>query len=69
LNSKTGGKKMTAVSATSRLDDLALISELLQTGKIKSVIDRRYPLSDAAGAFRYLGEGHARGKIVIAVKE
>ncbi len=45
--------------------DLDLLAELLETGKVVPVIDRRYPLSDVADAFRYLETHHARGKIVI----
>lgn len=45
--------------------DLGTLGELLGSGKIVSVIDRRYPLSQVGEALRYLGEGHARGKIAI----
>jgi len=48
-------------------EDLAVLAELLATGKVTPVIDRTYPLSDIAEAMRYLGEGHARGKIVVTV--
>jgi NADPH:quinone reductase-like Zn-dependent oxidoreductase len=48
-------------------EDLAVLRELLEAGKVTPVIDRRYELSDVADAFRYLGEGHAQGKIVITV--
>jgi len=47
--------------------DLAVLAELLEAGKVTPVIDRRYELSEIAEAFRYLGEGHARGKIVITL--
>jgi NADPH:quinone reductase-like Zn-dependent oxidoreductase len=47
--------------------DLLVMKELLESGKVRSVIDREYPLSEAAEALSYLGEGHARGKIVITV--
>jgi NADPH:quinone reductase-like Zn-dependent oxidoreductase len=47
--------------------DLAYMGELIETGKVRSVIDRRYPLSQAVEALRYLGEGHARGKIILSV--
>ena len=47
--------------------DLAVLRELLETGKITPVIDRTYPLSDAAAAIRYLEQGHARGKVVVIV--
>ena len=48
--------------------DLAFMKELLEAGKVVPVIDRRYPLSETAEALRYLGEGHARGKVVITVE-
>ncbi len=66
--SKTGGKKMGGVSAKIDQNDLGLIKELIEAGKVKPVIDRRYPLSEAAEALRYLGAGHARGKVVITVE-
>jgi NADPH:quinone reductase-like Zn-dependent oxidoreductase len=47
--------------------DLAYMGELIETGKVRSVIDRRYPLSQAVEALRYLGEGHAQGKIILSV--
>jgi NADPH:quinone reductase-like Zn-dependent oxidoreductase len=47
--------------------DLDALRELIQAGKIKSVIDRRYELNDVPEAIRYLENGHARGKVVIAV--
>ena len=47
--------------------DLDVLRELLEAGKVTPVIDRRYELSDIADAFRYLGQGHAQGKIVITV--
>ena len=48
-------------------EDLVVLQELLQDGKMRSVIDRRYELSQVPDALRYLGEGHARGKVVITV--
>jgi len=47
--------------------DLVTLTEFIETGKITPVIDRTYPLVDTAEAFRYLDEGHARGKVVISV--
>jgi NADPH:quinone reductase-like Zn-dependent oxidoreductase len=47
--------------------DLAYVGELMESGKVRSVIDRRYPLSEAVEALRYLGEGHAQGKIVLSI--
>ena len=68
MMSETGGRKMGGVSAKQSQNDLVSIKELFEAGKVKSVIDRRYPLSEAAEALRYLGEGHARGKIVITLE-
>lgn len=47
--------------------DLATLGDLMQAGKVKPVIDRRYRLSEAPAAMRYLEEGHARGKVVIDI--
>jgi NADPH:quinone reductase-like Zn-dependent oxidoreductase len=49
--------------------DMELLGEMLADGRIKPVIDRSYPLEEVADAFRYLGEGHARGKVVITLKQ
>jgi NADPH:quinone reductase-like Zn-dependent oxidoreductase len=48
-----------------KLKDLTFLKELIEAGKVTPAIDRTYPLSDAADAFRYLGNRHARGKVVI----
>ena len=47
--------------------DLTILADLIQTGKVKPVIDRTYPLSQLPEALGYLEEGHARGKVVITV--
>jgi NADPH:quinone reductase-like Zn-dependent oxidoreductase len=44
-----------------------VLIELLETGKVVPVIDRRFPLAETAEALRYLEEGHPRGKVVITV--
>ena len=49
-------------------DDLIVMRELLEAGKIAPVIDRSYPLSNVPEAIRYLEEGHARGKVVITME-
>ena len=48
-------------------EDLLVLKELIEAGKVTPVIDRTYPLSEAPDAIRYLAEGHARGKVVITV--
>ncbi len=67
LISMTGSKQMGNLAANPNQQDLAFMKELLEAGKVVPVIDRRYPLSEVAEALRYLGEGHAKGKVVITV--
>jgi NADPH:quinone reductase-like Zn-dependent oxidoreductase len=55
--------------STPNPEDLIVLKDLVEAGKVTPVIDRTYPLSETADAFRYLDEGHARGKVVIVVKE
>jgi NADPH:quinone reductase-like Zn-dependent oxidoreductase len=68
LISRAGGQKM-GFMGIARIDqkDLVYLKELLEAGKVKPVIDRRYPLSEVPDAIRYLEEGHARGKVVISM--
>jgi NADPH:quinone reductase-like Zn-dependent oxidoreductase len=68
LMSETGGKTMGAVSAKPSQADLVFLKGLVEDGKITPVIDKRYRLSETAEALRYLGGGHARGKVVIIVE-
>jgi NADPH:quinone reductase-like Zn-dependent oxidoreductase len=60
-----GSKKMRFFMAKINKTDLVLLKDLLETGKVVPIIDRRYPLSEVPEAIRYLEEGHARGKVVI----
>jgi len=48
-------------------EDLVLLEELFEAGKVVPVIDRHYPLSEVPEALRYLKEGHAQGKVVITM--
>jgi NADPH:quinone reductase-like Zn-dependent oxidoreductase len=48
-------------------EDLLVLKELIEAGKVTPVIDRTYPLSEAAAAIRYMAEGHACGKTVLTV--
>jgi NADPH:quinone reductase-like Zn-dependent oxidoreductase len=50
-----------------KYEGIGLCEELLEAGKVVPVIDRLYPLSETGKALQYLGEGHARGKVVITV--
>jgi NADPH:quinone reductase-like Zn-dependent oxidoreductase len=65
--SMTGGKKIGTVSLRPNQEDLIFMKELLETGKIMPVIDRRYMLNEVPDALKYLDEGHAQGKVVITV--
>jgi len=53
--------------STMRADDLNLLAEFLRSGQVKPLIDRTYPLDQAADAVRYQHEGHARGKVILTV--
>ena len=66
--SMTGSKKIGLMSAKITDKDLVFLKELFEAGKVKSIIDRRFPLSEVAEAIRYLEEGHARGKVIITVE-
>ena len=62
-----GGKKITMVQAHVTAKDLELLSELIEAGKVRSQIDRRFPFAEIPAAIAYLEQGHARGKVVAAV--
>ena len=67
LLSRFVGQKLTTFISAQNHNDLIVLTELIEAGKIKPVIDRTYPLSEVPKAIRYLEQGHARGKIVITV--
>ncbi len=67
--SERGGKKLGSFSAKANQKDLLMLKELLEKGQVVPVIDKRYSLKDVPEALRYLGAGHARGKVVITVKQ
>jgi NADPH:quinone reductase-like Zn-dependent oxidoreductase len=65
--SRLSSQSLVMVLAKSSKEDLTLIRELMGAGKVTPVIDRRYGLCEVPEAIRYLEEGHARGKVVIAL--
>jgi NADPH:quinone reductase-like Zn-dependent oxidoreductase len=65
--SLTAGKRMVSMITRPNQADLGIVRDLLESGKIRSVIDRRYPLSGAADAVQYVGEKHSRGKVVLTI--
>jgi NADPH:quinone reductase-like Zn-dependent oxidoreductase len=61
------GQRLTTFVSSENHEDMIVLKELIESGKVTPVIDRTYPLTEAAEAIRYLEQGHARGKVVIAV--
>ncbi len=67
LLSRIGSQRIASFLARVRHEDLVVLKELVEAGKLSPVIDRQYPLSEVPDAVRYVGTGAARGKVVISV--
>ncbi len=66
---KSRGRSQTVKFLVAKIntEDLVVLKDLLEAGKVRSIIDREFPLSEASEALSYLGEGHARGKVLITI--
>ena len=61
-------QKMGMMMADANQKDLTVLGDMMQSGKVKPVIDRTYKLSEVPAAIAYVEQGHARGKVVITVE-
>jgi len=67
--SRFGSQKLGGLLTKRNEEDLTLLRELIQAGKVRPVIDRSYRLSEVREAIQYLEEGHARGKVVVTLED
>jgi NADPH:quinone reductase-like Zn-dependent oxidoreductase len=62
-----GGKRVICALSSEKPEDLLYIKGLVEAGKIKSIIDKRYPMEDAAEAHRYIEKGSRTGSVTITI--
>ncbi|MFC1923735.1 zinc-binding dehydrogenase, partial [Chloroflexota bacterium] len=63
------GRRKVVLGIANRIEDLIFLRELIEEGKVKSVIDRCYPLAQTAEAHRYVETAHKKGNVVITVEQ
>lgn len=69
LVSRRGRQTVTSLTATPNADDLSFVKDLIEAGKVHPVIDQIYPFENTADAVRYVGAGHAAGKVIIRIEK
>ncbi len=62
-------QRLRPFAATAKREDLVVLTGLIESGKVTPVIDRTYPLNEVAEALSYYGAGHARGKVIITMRQ